>query len=274
MNALAVSSKVGAFTKSWRGAPPVHVVETPSDLPIKRAPSDARGMFRGGEVWVVASTQVLNSPLRTFVHEAVGHHGLRELLGSGWAGFMGGLSRNVKNLQGDAGDVAQHIRYAYRDESGQFNLHPLEAADEVSANLAEYVFSPSQGKLVIEQPLKKQASAVAGHFSREVLYLDTPVTEDQLEGTLLQAEHFVRHGGLFWGIRTKLRSAYHAAMAKKHDPYAPPMSMEKSEQLLKDARSHDIFMKSLGGWGYLLLAIVAAIVSIGAIGKMIIDFLK
>jgi hypothetical protein len=237
MNAQAVSTKVGAFTKSWRGAPPVRVVETPSDLPIKRVPLDARGMFRGGEVWVVASTQGFNSPLRTFVHEAVGHHGLRELLGSGWAGFMGGLSRNTRNLQGDAGEVAQHIRHAYRDDSGHFNLSALEAADEVSANLAEYVFSPSQGRLVIEQPLKKQASAVAGHFAREVLYFDAPVTENQLEGTLLQAEHFVRHGGLFWGLARRLRDWYYPPMAL--DRYKPPMSMAESEELLRAADSHE-----------------------------------
>ena len=82
MNArtIQVAQIVDRITSGWHAAPPVTIVEWPEDLPVKNAPRDARGMWRGGEAFVVA-----NQPLElvgdTLAHEALGHCGLRETLG-------------------------------------------------------------------------------------------------------------------------------------------------------------------------------------------------
>jgi hypothetical protein len=221
-----------AITSKWRGRTAITVVANPSDLPIT-APDDARGLYKGGETWIVANTQPSWQVAQTLAHEMLGHHAMRKSLGSKWRPFMHAIQDGIR-----AGDerlqfMRGEVRAAYVDHAGEFNLSSLAESDEIVAAVAEYGFDPVAGRLRIQKPGHKLATAAKGQFLRETLYLDRPATFEQLEGALVAAEHRLRHGGPVWGLGFRLRRWYASAMSKPWDPNQPPMSLRESENLLQ-----------------------------------------
>lgn len=77
----ALTSQVKAITDQWKNAPKSNVVESPSELPFA-APSDARGAYYKGEIYLVASNlRSQEDAQMVLFHEALGHAGLRGAFG-------------------------------------------------------------------------------------------------------------------------------------------------------------------------------------------------
>jgi len=185
---------VSSIVESWRGGTPVTVVASVNDLPVK-VPADVKGLYRSGETWIVAGTQPIWQVAQTVAHEVLGHHAMRQTLGSGWRPFMHAIQHGIRSGDHRLQIARTMVRSAYIDESGRFNLSPVGESDEMVALVAELGFDAKQGCLTIENPVRKVAAAVTGQFARETLYLDRPATFEELEGALLAAEHRLRHGG-------------------------------------------------------------------------------
>lgn len=245
-----VQALVASIASEWRGGPPVTVVRTPAELPV-RAPDDARGLLLGGRAWLVSSTQSPMDMPRTLVHEAVGHHGMRQLLGRSWGAAMGAISA------GAASDpVLAELQHGVR---AVYGVMPRAAeADEVAAHLSEMLLAgPLTGRLHADGRRGKVVQALAGLLAREGLLLDRPARSGELIGLLLLAEHLVRHG--WHPLFPWRRVGYSRAMAEpsKHRPYT---SVAEQEDALRDLRDRRL------AWGTvwdaaIVIACVSAIVA-------------
>lgn len=246
MNAhtLRAQQTVDRIASSWRGAPPVSVVEVPSDLPVP-APSDARGLYHRGAAWVVSDTQPDTQVARTLAHEAIGHHAMRATLGKSWRPFMHALQDGARAgdqpIRGFRADVAR----VYVDDKGVCNLSSVQMGDEVAAAVVEDRFNSATGRLEIEHPGHKMARAAVGHVSREMLYLDRPANMNELEGALLIAEHRLRFGGAFFGLGYLAKRWYASTMAKPWNPSSPPMSLRESQNLLKAEKDRQTWWEDI-----------------------------
>lgn len=220
------------LTGQWRGAPPVTVVPSARDLPFA-VPDDTRGAFLHGDgkAYIVANSQPLDLVPDTVAHEVLGHHGLRAELGKNWRSFMGALQAGVRSGDWWLNEIRNDVRAAYVDEHGHNYLHSLAEADELAAATVESRFHVPSGRIRVKAPIRARISASIGHFCREVLYADMPVTFQQLLGTILAAEHRLRHGGQFFGLGKRIRDWY-APRMPKFNPRNPPMSLAESERLL------------------------------------------
>lgn len=270
MNAhtLQAAQIVDRIVANWRVAPTVKVVHATADLPVL-VPSDTRGLWRGGEAFIVSS-QPLDMVGDTLAHEVIAHHGLRETLGQSWRSFMLGVQSGLRAGDGRLRCFRDEVRSVYVDANGVFNLSATQESDEIAAAITESRFNGATGKIRIQQPMRMLMRAAAGHISREVLYRDKPVDFDQLLGTILITEHRLRHGGLFFGLGYRLRRWYAPPMPspKPVDRYTPPMTLAESEELL---RADDNARNQRGEWRFLLMAltlfasILVMFVSMGAV---------
>lgn len=82
MSVAAVQAVADSITTQWKNAPPITIVGAVEDLPFP-APHDAEGAYFNGVVYLVAG----NLPDRdhcefVLLHESLGHHGLRGVLGN------------------------------------------------------------------------------------------------------------------------------------------------------------------------------------------------
>lgn len=265
----AVRNEASRLTSAWRGGPGVTLVQSVADLPFP-APSDVRGAFLpgSGEIFIVANSQTSGQVAGTMAHEVLGHRGLRADLGRSWKEFMFGIQSGLRSGDGQLQRFRDGVRSVYVDNNGVFNLSAVQESDEITAAVVEARFRGDTGRMHVDQPLKKRISAAMGHFYREALYADKPVSLHQLEGALLAAEHRLRHGDGFFGIGFRVRRWYASAMAKPWNPLDRPMSLAESQELLRaDAASkHDrsewIFLFQCIGF---FLALIGLVLAYGAV---------
>lgn len=261
MNPQYASAVATWFTSKWHRGPKVHIAPTARALPVP-APDDVRGLYRSGEVHIVAM-QPPFSLIQTLAHEAVGHHGLRQLLGSEWKHFMRHISDGIRAGEPGLQQIRQHIRRTYIDDDGQYQLNGRQEADEIAAYLAEGLVCYMTGTIKPDRPLAQALEAVKGRILREGLCLDRYVTRSELEGALFLASKHLE-GWPWLPVRHRLsrfwRSCGIIQRMSKNDRYRPPMSMAESERLLrkeeqrlkdKDERGAlwDIFIGLLGAIG-------------------------
>lgn len=267
MNAhtLQATQIVDRIVSGWRAAPTVKIVQATADLPV-RVPADVRGMWRSGEAYIVSGTQPLSMVGDTLAHEALGHCGLREVLGGSWGSFMLGVQSGLRAGDGRLRCFRDDVRAAYVDTAGVFNLNATQESDEIAAAIVESRFHSPSGRLRVQQPLRKLMQAASGHFSREVLYRDRPVDFDQLLGTILIAEHRLRYGGAFFGLGFRLKGWYAPPMPK-FDPNAPPMTLAESERLLKE---EDERVAKKGGWPMEAISFATLLAFLAVIGLILL----
>lgn len=253
------------LTSQWRGAPPVTVVANARDIPGVDF-DDARGAFRPAhkDVFIVANTQPLAQVADTMVHETLGHHGMREHLGLHWRGFMHAVQGGIRGGDWWLAEVRHDVRRAYVDDYGQPYLTPVQEADEVVAAVTETFFRPESGRIEIKTPIRARVAAARGHFNREILYRDWPVSMLQLLGTILAAEHRLRHGSAWWGIGHRLRE-WHTARMPKFDPLARPMSLDESQTLLAAEESRRQDWQEWKAMGMFAGAILCGLVALAGI---------
>lgn len=260
-------AEVQRLTGAWRGGPSITVVATPADLPVK-APSDARGLFRTGGIWLVASTQPAKALADAVNHEAIAHFGLRQLYGRHWQSFMQGVRVGARSGDCELLEMQYHVHRAY----GRGTLSPIQEADEISAAVAETHTKLKSGRIEIKMPIRKRAMAAWGFIAREGLYFDQPVSGKQLQGALLEAQHRIRYGGPIFGIEARLRRWYASAMSKPWNPKNRPMSLSESEDLLSAGSGFRASMEGLKVLFQLLLALAIFIGGIAALVWWVIKF--
>jgi hypothetical protein len=268
------TATVSWFTSQWRAGPKVSIAPTARHLPFD-APDDARGLHWRGEVHVVAS-QPADSLAQTMVHEAVGHFGMRELLGHEWPHFMRHIQLGIQERDPGLIKIQAHIRRAYVDDDGQFCLSPMQEADEIAAYVAEEILCMRTGEIRPARPWTQALEAVRGRLLREGLCLERAVTRSELEGMLfLAAKRMERQP---WSLRERIGRAWGACrtMAAMFDPRKPPMRLEESERLLKAADDWEsqkrYWRGSLGTFAALLWAVAkvaAACLFFFVLGKAI-----
>lgn len=239
MHSLSPASRSGRaaaivnwLTSRWLSGPSIRIAPTARHLPFP-APDDARGLHWNGTVHLVAN-QPPDSLAQTLAHEAVGHYGLRAMLGKEWPHFMRHIQLGLR--AGDPGlkKLQRHIRAAYVDDAGRYCLNPTQEADEVAAYAAEELLCLQSGRIRPGRPLAQALAAMRGRLLREGLLLERGVSRQELEGVLLLAAQRMEGGPLGpvrrWVGRWQVRSATIALM---RDLRKPPMSLEESERLLK-----------------------------------------
>lgn len=144
-----VTKIVEKVTSRWQRGPKVEVVASPWHLPIAEPAADYRGMYtpRSGQVHIVAS-QPAWTILPTLAHEAIAHHGLRQLLRNRWGRFMEGVHATVESGKDrDIRKVAKRVKKVYTDRRGRCALPPLTLADEVAAAVAGNAADPWSGEM-------------------------------------------------------------------------------------------------------------------------------
>lgn len=205
--------EVAQLAAEWEHGPLVEVVHSARDLPIA-APEDAVGLYYRRKVYVVASQPVENIA-RVLAHEALGHAGTRLALGKqGCRRFM--LALRTAAMKG--GNVflrklRARVVAAYIDPKGKQYLTPAQEGDEILAALAEQTFDRRTGRILIHDPIRKQAEALAAQAVREHLGVHIEVTCDQAEGMLIASEHTVRYGSPMWGAEYKAKRLYQTLLA-------------------------------------------------------------
>jgi len=229
-----VERAVHGLTSRWRAAPSISVVGDAAALPF-RAPFPILGAHMDDEVFVVADAQSAEKALATLAHEAIGHHGFREMLGVHWVTFMAQVLGAVRAGDSSLGLARDTVRDMYVGDDGQCNLQPIDEADEIVAKMVEWAFDPTTGQFNIDDPLRKQLRALATHSARELLQLDIPLTREELEGAIEASAHTVRHGAPLFGFARWLPGWY-ASRMKPMGPRVPARDLADSQQLLEAER--------------------------------------
>lgn len=258
------------FTCHWHRGPQVHISPTARHLPVP-APDDARGMCWKGEVHLVAA-QPVDSLAQTLAHEAVGHFGLRQLLGAAWPHFMTHLQDGVRAGDPSLTRLRNHIRQAYADDSGLYSLTCRQEADEIAAYVAEDMVCMQTGAIRPAKPWAQALEAAAGRLLREGLCLDRAVSRSELEGTLfLAAKHL--EGWPWHPIRRQVCRAWGRwrTMLGMADHPKPLMSHEESKRLLKaEADRLRAKEESEGFWRISRGLLAFVVLFFGGIGLLIL----
>jgi len=177
----------------------IEIVQTVEELRSKTsvdAPSDVRGMYNAGKVWIVADNIKQEDAPVTLAHEVVGHMGLEELLGK--EGFMG-LVKQVQQLKRLKNQTVlgalETVKKNYTDERGNYTLDETQESREILAHLAEN--KPNYG--LIRKIKAKIKLWLARNFDRWADSFDDAMLESLLvraaQRTQTNYSGFVDQGG-------------------------------------------------------------------------------
>lgn len=261
--------RIRRITARWRYAPSVDVVPSASALPFA-APVDAQGAHAHGCVWIVDAPGVDTAAV--LAHEVLGHHAPRALLGRDWRQTMRAVSLAAQKGDPQFCRLQGRIRAIYRAPDASSSLSMIGEADEIVARVAEIRAHPQTAALMIERAGEKRFRAAIGHFRRQVLYLDEPITMDELEGLLNTGEGLIRLGFPWWRWE---RWWYSAVVPKPSGqplhPHRPPMSLRESERLLD--RNGDL-SEGLLSLVLLIAVVVLPVVFFGSFGYLAFSFFR
>ena len=140
-----VKTAIDPFLKNWKDAPETHVFQSSDKMPedfkneIREAYEDQyddvmnrlEGGFHDGKLYLIADNlPTQDFAVKKFFHEAVGHFGLRKLLGK----KLDPILRQVIKVYGKKGlqDIADRYRMDWSREADR-----MEAAEEKLAEMAE-----------------------------------------------------------------------------------------------------------------------------------------
>lgn len=196
----------------WKGRPDIKAVSRVSELPLalqkdvwkNRATHDMRAAFWKNTVYLIAPRLPNRFALEeVLLHEVIGHHGLRNLLGEK-------LEPTLESIFTDMGHspTAEAIKKLYFREP-PFNQgnseHRQLVAEELMAKLAE-----SGKHREINQWDRYEADTRAG---LRALGFELPLTQKDLLNLLHGAEQVVRHGGISRPstFDTRFRRAFHGS---------------------------------------------------------------
>jgi hypothetical protein len=176
-----VEATIAPVVKRWgENSPEVEVVESGEQLPehvLQSVGPQAEGAYdpSSGKVWLVKGN--LSSPeaaLRVLRHEAVGHHGMINMLGPRWKAVKGQV-RALAQRDEQMGAIAKEVASSYADQS-----EDVQNA-EIVARFAEQ--NPTH-------PVIEQLKAWVREQIRTKLGIDLELTTDDLIAMLRRAEKF------------------------------------------------------------------------------------
>jgi hypothetical protein len=181
-----VQKIVNDLTAGWKNGPRIHVVQTADDLPGEN-PSNTRGLYERGEIWIVAGSLEHGTRAgiaRTLAHEAVAHWGLRNMLGrEAWTKLMNTIQLGIKAGNKQLREIQAYVRETYVDAEGNLYLNEAQEADEIAAMAVEDAidddgnFKPGFGFL-------KSVWAQVAQFLRD-LGIKVAFSNAQLQGMLV-----------------------------------------------------------------------------------------
>lgn len=156
MTREAVAAAIDPMLARWANAPRVHVVDTVVQLigrtGIRRIPFDADGMWHDGAAWLVAEnlTDAARAQ-RVLIHEAVGHGGLRAVLGDRLVPVLDQvlMAHQAGRLDGVGPTLAELARKYELDLSRR--EHRLLLAEEYLAVTAEMSEPPARLQAILDR---------------------------------------------------------------------------------------------------------------------------
>lgn len=162
MTADQTRAEVESISSGWANAPQIKVVDTVADLPapilrgVKKAgaENDTQGLFSDGTVYIVADRMTGPEHVKkTVLHEAVGHHGLRQIFDTEGLDKILDQSWLNKEVHTRAKEVAKLYGLNLKDRAQR-----REAVEEVLARMAENgEQNPMLGRMVaaVRRALRK-----------------------------------------------------------------------------------------------------------------------
>jgi hypothetical protein len=181
----------------WKNPPTLRVVQSYRDLPGEH-PADVRGLYQRGTVWIVAgahanSEDALRTVGRTLAHEAIAHHGLRDMLGrDGWDELMRNIRLAIESGNKPLNAIREQVRKTYVDEDGEFNLSANLEADEIAALVVEQAVG-ADGNFRPGFSFLKATWARIAEFLRSI-GIDVKFTHAELQGMLVRAQRHLAAG--------------------------------------------------------------------------------
>lgn len=209
-----VQALVDEMTSGWKNGPRITVVETAADLPGNNPP-DVRGLYSRGRLWIVAGTPAHRTRAglaRTLAHEAVAHHGLRQMLGrEGWSQLMANIQLGIRAKNKELLRIQQIVREAYVDDTGSFALNPTQEADEIAARAVEEAID-ADGNFRPGFAFLKAVWARVAQFLRDI-GIRVPFSNRELQGMLVLSMR-----GLEAGSRTAGGAQVAVSAAREDGP--------------------------------------------------------
>jgi len=193
MKTADLQKAIAPVLKRWENGPNVTVVATTKDLPMP-APGDVHGVYFGGKVYLVAQNiRDKAKAMEVLTHEAIAHHGLREMLGKDdWKKFMGNIQLALKTGNKPLAAIRKDVRAAYVDDAGKFNLSEMQEADEIAAKVVEQAVD-ADGNFRPGFWFVKSVYAKVVEFLRSI-GIDVKMTHAELQGALVNAQRFLEVG--------------------------------------------------------------------------------
>ena len=256
MNGRAGAKILGAsIRKAIEGAPELadaQVIESTDQLPEKAQmqmtlqgvdPAMVRGLYVDGELYVVAgNVQSVQEGVEVAVHEAVGHKGIRGVLGKGLDNVMLGLYRSLPNSPEGRAALAEIKRdYPFLDPSNRDDR--IAIAEEMVAHLLEKGHRTKAWQRAvskIRELLRKLIPSIAwtysdvlalGEQSREHLRRRQAGTGDAAMRYSIGAKERISGGNLF----DDFNAADRAAAAKMGPRSAPRRVMDAWKEATNNA---------------------------------------
>ncbi len=219
------------------------VVDTIYDLPKQAikvittreyAPEDVRGLFYEGKIYIVANNMVdMDEAVEVWLHEAVGHLGLRRLLGKDLEPVLEEVARLY-------GPEIQEIADQYQLDL-DFKADRLEAAEELIANMATNVSYDND-------PLPDNVMTKIRDLFRALLDFmgwGQGMTKADVRNIIIAAHRSVMDGGNFSNPATDkdVRFSVRPATAEKGKPTHNDTTM----QAIRDGQPIDAVFRAV--WG-------------------------
>lgn len=207
MKTADLQKAIAPVLKRWENGPNVTVVATTKDLPMP-TPGDVHGVYFGGKVYLVAQNiRDKAKAMEVLTHEAIAHHGLREMLGKeDWKKFMGNIQLALKTGNKPLAAIRKDVRAAYVDEAGKFNLTEIQEADEIAAKVVEQAVD-ADGNFRPGFGFVKSVYAKVVEFLRSI-GIDVKMTMAELQGALVNAHRFLEVGKKADGARKAREPVY------------------------------------------------------------------
>lgn len=207
MKTADLQKSIAPVLKRWENGPNVTVVATTKDLPMP-APGDVHGVYFGGKVYLVAQNiRDKAKAMEVLTHEAIAHHGLREMLGKDdWKKFMGNIQLALKTGNKPLAAIRKDVRAAYVDDAGKFNLSEMQEADEIAAKVVEQAVD-AEGNFRPGFGFVKSVYAKVVEFLRSI-GIDVKMTMAELQGALVNAQRFLEAGNRTAGAKKTAKPVF------------------------------------------------------------------
>jgi|GEM_PF-5921731 len=195
--ARAIQTSVQRLTGTWKGRPDVRIVESAEQLPPTRAGAEVRASLQSGErvegyydrdtggvVLIAPNLPDTRRALEVFMHEAVGHGGLRALLGQDLDPVMDAVWQSIQGRPLDS-RIIERTGYATPEAIAAgygLDLNTAQGrrlvAEEVAARYAEVLPTVrSKQPTWFRRLLTSLKLALAKRFGGKVTFSDADVME-------------------------------------------------------------------------------------------------